>query len=115
MRDEILLCEDWGIWFDRGGLIWCYITELWPEWLDVPETEPADAPAVTRMLPFIRNHRGEERPERTFEPNSREQMTRQEWDRIQGETFEYFWTRNMEEGNAWNQEKIDLWLNRYAC
>ena len=55
MTRDILVIDDWFIW------VWCptirrireYVTEVWPEWLDVPEGAP-----VSAMVPFLGNHRG---------------------------------------------------------
>lgn len=56
----VLAADDWFIWVEHrpSGLVFVYNTELWGDWLDVPEgdymgeSHPPDGPAVTRMIPF---------------------------------------------------------------
>jgi hypothetical protein len=59
---DILLIDDWFIW------VWCpairrireYMTECWPEWLQVdPEGLGSNVTDVSGMIPYLGNHRGE--------------------------------------------------------
>lgn len=51
---RVVLADDWFIWVvdESTGLVWNYVTELWPEWLDVPEGAP-----ITAMIPHAHNYR----------------------------------------------------------
>lgn len=55
---QYIRCDDWLIIAaDPDGKLYCVMTELWPEWLDMPARADSQAGAVERwMLPiaFIR-------------------------------------------------------------
>lgn len=50
---RVLLAEDWFIYVVReaDNLVFVYNTELWYEWLDVPE-----GATVAAMIPFAHDH-----------------------------------------------------------
>ena len=70
---DVLLVDDWFIW------VWCrtirrireYMTECWPEWLDIdPPGLGSNVPDVSCMVAHLGNHRGELRD---YTYNSREE------------------------------------------
>lgn len=89
-RFAVLSADDWFIWVEdrTTRLVWAYNTELWEEWLDMPEgdymgeSHPADGPAVTRMIPFCWRYSPD--PWRVWsdelQRETHEQETRAGWD-----------------------------------
>jgi uncharacterized protein (DUF2237 family) len=51
----VAFCEDWFIYaIDECYNTWALCTELWPEWLAVPEARQYDLDAVERyMIPVV--------------------------------------------------------------
>jgi hypothetical protein len=97
-RFAVLQADDWFIWVEHrpSGLVYAYNTELWEEWLDMPEgdfmgeSNPPDGPAVARMIPFA--WRYSPRPWRVWSDELGceldRQETRAEWDAREAEEAE---------------------------
>ena len=53
---KLLPCEDWFIYaYDPKGKVYMVNTELWPEWLDVPQDEQNKEESIEKyMLPIAK-------------------------------------------------------------
>ena len=57
---DLLLAEDWFIWKRDGDRVRCYVTEIWPEWLEFESLDDIESgvqgPHVAVMLQFCKSN-----------------------------------------------------------